>query len=1071
MCSFDLSLRAFWYRPSAVAILWQDDVRVRGPAVHTLPMTSLYPILARSTRTVRLPLWALALGVGLLVPTAHGQATLEVHAVNMDANAPASGVTIRLVNDEIGVESERTTDAQGRVEWRGLSTAGQYTVVLEDNDRFYATRSTGIELRSNVTRSVTLLLTPIAQVELDEVVVEGRRGIANVNRVNAEVSSSFDAAALEDLPVEGRNFTQSLYRLPNVTPSTGFFAEAPNVSINGTNGLYTQYLIDGMDNNEQFLGGPQFDVPTGIVKDVTVLASTYSAEYGRTGNGIFNVTTKSGSNQWTGEAFYLTRPGQPLDGEFTNDAGDELTQRDLSGNQVKEGFHRQQAGFALGGPIVEDRTFIHVNLEHTADFKDNLLDAPGVRETIGGQNHLTYASARVDHRWNDRWRSTVRLNANRVHIDNQGGGLTGGVTFASAASTEERDGVHAALQNTYVGDKLVYESNFQYSRFNWDAGNPSNPNRPRVDVQGPDGTTRAVLGHPGFAFDSVENTFQLQQKVSYPLGDHHLKAGVDVLMSDHGLTGGGNPNGNYVVQLNQSQFERFQGADVGPSLTPAELPGALGATPQDLAVTDYRVELRPSSFGTRQDLIGLYVEDEFSPVSDLTVTAGLRWDYDSLSEATLGREHGDWDNIAPRLGLNYSVDARTTLRGGYGIFYDKIVYSVVSDALQVNTNTEGFKEQIGELIDQGILPSGTNVDEVTFNGNRTLGQSPPPTYLEGPTAADVEGTPTNVLSQAQILNPNGYENPQTHQFSLGVQRQFGDDLLAYVDLIHTRTNNLYRIRDLNAPSSHEITGAELEDVLNDPDRDPSDLVRSVEEANEARPVAPGPGGARRITMTETAGEARYWAANFNLIKGRGNEAYSYRLSYTLSSRRNNTDDINFRAADANDFEDEWGPSVNDRRHVISAIGSAYPTDRLRVTLAGLFQSGQPINRVPNACEPGAGGADEVCFGTRDLNGDGTYRGGQYVGDSDRFPGASRNTDRLPWSYRFDLSAQYGWSLGRGRVVAQADVFNVLNTKNLSGFANNATQSNQIQVGRPGSDIEKKNAGPPRQFQFGVRYEF
>ncbi|WP_232798285.1 TonB-dependent receptor [Salinibacter altiplanensis] len=1005
---------------------------------------------------------------GLGPPPSHGQAALEVHAFDVEANASVSGAVVHLVNESIGVEATRRTDDQGATQWEGLSTGGTYSVFIEESDQFYEARVSGIELRADATRSVTLLLRPVAAYELDEVVVEGGRSVAEVNRVNAEVSSSLSAASLEDLPVEGRNVTQSLYRLPNVTPSTGFFAEAPNVTINGTNGLYTQYLVDGMDNNEQFLGGPQFDVPSGVVKDVTVLTSTYSAEYGRTGNGIFNVTTKSGGNEWTGEAFYLTRPGPPLDGAF----GDETpTQRDLSGNTVKSGFQRQQGGVTLGGPIVEDQTFFHVNVEHTTDFKDNLLDAPGVRETIDGQNHLTYASARVDHRWNDQWRSTVRFNANRVHLDNQGGGLTGGVTFASAASAEERDGVHAALQNTYVGEKLVYESNLQYSRFNWDAGNPVNPNSPRVNVEGPDGTLRAALGHPGFTFDSVENTFQLQQKVSYPLGDHSLKAGADVLLSDHRLTGGGNPNGNYTVRLRQSQFDRFRSAEIGPSLTPSELPDVLGANAQALEVDNYRVELRPSSFGVRQDLVGLYVEDEFSPASDVTLTAGLRWDYDSLSEATLGREHGDWDNIAPRLSLNYSLDERTTLRGGYGIFYDKIVYSVVSDALQVNTNTEGFQAQVRDLVKKDRLPSHTAVGEVTFNGNRTLGQTPPPNYLQGPTASDVEGTPTDVLGQAQILNPNGYENPETHQFSLGAQRQFGDDLLAYVDLIHTRTFNLYRIRDLNAPTSFEITENDLEEVQSDPTRDPSDLVRSEEAANDARPVAPRPGGARRITMTEMKGEARYWAANVNLIKDRAGDIYSYRLSYTLSSRRNNTDDINFRAEDANDFEAEWGPSVNDRRHVISAIGSAYPTDRLRVTLASLLQSGQPINRVPNACDPEEGEEGEICFGTRDLNGDGTYRGGQYVGDSDRFPGASRNTDRLPWSYQFDLSLQYGWSVAGGRVIARADVFNVLNTENLSGFANSATQSNQIQVGPPGSDIEEKNAGSPRQFQFGVRYEF
>ena len=214
-------------------------------------------------------------------------------------------------------------------------------------------------------------------------------------------------------------------------------------------------------------------------------------------------------------------------------------------------------------------------------------------------------------------------------------------------------------------------------------------------------------------------------------------------------------------------------------------------------------------------------------------------------------------------------------------------------------------------------------------------------------------------------------------------------------------------------------------------------------------------------MTETEGEARYWAANFNLIKDRGDDWYSGRLSYTLSQLRNNTGDINFRPETANQYEDEWGPSVNDRTHVISAVGTAYPTDRLRVTLASLLQSGQPINWVPDAS----------IFGTRNLNGDVQGFTTTYTGNTDRWPGAERNSGRLPWTYRFDLSAQYAWPVSGGRVVARADVFNILNTKNLSGFANNATQSNQVQVGPPGSEIVEKNAGPPRQFQFGVRYEF
>ncbi|MFP4227402.1 MAG: TonB-dependent receptor domain-containing protein [Salinivenus sp.] len=1013
------------------------------------------------------------LGVG-----AHAQAALEVQAVDVEARSSLEGVTVHVVNDDIGFSQQRTTNDQGRVEWRGLSTSGTYDVYVEETDRFYAARAQNVSLRSNVTRSITLLLTPIAEVELDEVVVEGRRGVAEVNRVNAEVSSSLDASALEDLPVEGRNMTQSLYRLPNVTPATGFYPEAPNVSINGANGLYTNYLIDGMDNNEQFLGGPQFEVPTGMVKDVTVLTSTYSAEYGRTGNGIFNVTTESGGNEYEGESFYLTRPGQPLDGEF--EEGQTPTQRDLSGNAVKNGFQRHQGGVALGGPVVEDQTFFFVNLEHTTDWKDNLLSAPGVNTTVDGQNQFTYLSGRLDHRWTDRWRSTVRLNANRVRIDRQGGGLTGGIQFPSAASTQKRDGVHAALQTTYTRDNLVYEGNLQYSWFNWDYyGNPVNPNGSQVTVQDPTGRSIAILGHPGFQFDSVERTVQLQQKLTYQLGDHTIKAGSDLLLSDHGLAGGGNPNGNYVVRLeDEAAVSAFEGLDgMGPGLMPEDL----RPIESQLSVENYAVELRPSTFGTRQDLVGLYVEDQFEPIRDLTITAGLRWDYDSLSEGAGGPEEGDWDNVAPRLSLNYSLDERTSLRGGYGIFYDKIVYSVVSDALEQNAVNPAYKDQIRTLVKQGVLPGDTDVDAVTFEGTQTANPSAPE-YLEGPTASDLDRDDVQAAfsNERRILNPNGYENPQTHQISLGLQRQFGDDLLAYVDLIHTRTYDQFRLRDLNAPAPYDISAEELAAAREDPDREPSDLVRSTFEADQTRPVdifqrdANGniqfdPNGnplyregvARSIVMTETEGEARYWAANLNLVKDRAEDWYSYRLSYTLSRLRNNTDDINFRAETANQYEDEWGPSVNDRRHVISTVGTVYPTERLRVTVASLIQSGQPVNWVPNA---------EV-FGTRDLNGDGREYGAAYVGNSDRWPGASRNSGRLPWSTRFDLSVQYALPLSGGRVVARADVFNALNTRNLSGYANNATQSNQIQVGPPGSEIAEKNVGPPRQFQFGLRYEF
>jgi hypothetical protein len=213
-------------------------------------------------------------------------------------------------------------------------------------------------------------------------------------------------------------------------------------------------------------------------------------------------------------------------------------------------------------------------------------------------------------------------------------------------------------------------------------------------------------------------------------------------------------------------------------------------------------------------------------------------------------------------------------------------------------------------------------------------------------------------------------------------------------------------------------------------------------------------------VSETAGQAEYLAFILQAIKTRGSDDYAFRLSYTLSRLRNDTDDINFRAANANDFSTEWGPSANDRHHVISAVGYLYPVDGLTVTPAGLFQSGQPVNLVPDA----------RIFGTQDLNGDGASFGENFLGNSDRYPGEARNSARLPWSASVDMGLRYALPVPGGQIEASADVFNLLNANNESGFANAATTSNQVQFGG-GAPFVQRNAGPPRQFQFGLAYKF
>ena len=496
------------------------------------------------------------------------QAGLEITVFDVEGNVTVANATVYVINESIGFQASGETNDQGKIQFRGLSTSGRYEVYTLATEQFHEARALDIRLRSNFTRSVALVLYPVRTVELDEITVTGATSFASINTINAEISSTLQPEEIELLPVEGRDITRALYRLPNVTQATGFYPEAPNVSINGANSLYANYMIDGMDNNENFLGGQKFPIPVGFARDVTVLTNNYSTEFGRTGNGVFNITTKSGGNDLEGEAYYLLRPGPSLD------ASSPFPQRDLSGNQVKDGFRRHQVGFGVGGPLIKDQTFFFVNLEQTLDYKDNFLNVPelNVNETVRGENRFTYISTKIDHRWSNRLTSSLRSNISLSGIERQGGGLEGGVTFPSAGNTQDRNAVLLALQNTYVGKTAIYEGNVQYSRFRWNYADPTNGAGPGVTVLGTTGLPIAVLGHPGYYFDDLENTFQLQQKLTIPRNNHTFKAGIDLISANFALTGGGNPDGNYTVQLTADQQSALASASRGSRLGITDIP-------------------------------------------------------------------------------------------------------------------------------------------------------------------------------------------------------------------------------------------------------------------------------------------------------------------------------------------------------------------------------------------------------------------------------------------------------------------------------------------------------------------
>ncbi len=1000
---------------------------------------------------------------------ANAQNEVKVNVTSLLNQKPINGMVVNIANNGIGFKDSATTDAFGKVTFKGLLLNSTYTISTRPTDEYQQAMADEIELRSSNTQTVALVLATKRTAQLGEVVVSSK-SFAKINTINAEVSSQLSAKELRLLPVEGRDITRALYRLPNVAQATGTFTEANNISINSFATQSSIFLIDGMENVEAALNQPKFPMTVGFTRNINVLTNNYSVEYGGTYNGIINVTTKSGSNEVTGEAFYLVRPGRLTDGR------PKYSTRDLSGNPVKDGFQRNQVGFSVGGPIVKNKTFYYINAEQTFDKKDWALISPdlGIASSVSGKNNFTLLSGKIDQVWSNRFKTTLRVNKGYVQIERPGGGVDGDLIFPQQGIIQDRNGTLVALQNTYSSARLTAQTDIQYSTYLWDYYRPMTPGLPTVTVLGPTEKIIARLGSPGIQYIDKEKTVQAVQKFTYYANNHTLKFGAGIISSNMSLTGGGNPRGEYFVKLTQAQVDGIRGKEFNSNLSYTDIP-------VNVQVRSVDVELRPSSFGTIQNRPYAYFEDLWAVNSKLNLSLGLRYDYDNISKS--GSNNGDYNNLAPRMSFNYKLGESSVIRGGYGIYYDKIQYTIYSDARQFTTNSADYKNQLRALQALGKINKDANIDNLVSDGNlkaNITGVS----YLNAPTSEALQANRSKQFSnELRILNPNGWQNPYSQQASLGFQKQIDDNKLFYVDVMLVDVHNLFRLADLNAPASYSF-GVDPKNIRarNVSSADSTRAIPIYRDSRGSYSLVNGDtlrGIARTVSMSESKGRARYLGISLNYQKDKGADKYAYRFTYTLSYARNNTESINFRAMDSNNWQQEWGPTNNDRTHILNGSFYFFPMDNLSFSANALIQSGMVINRVPDGSAPVFfnNSVPVILNGvqqrTTDINGDGRSFSANYTGNNDRHPGEKRNSDRLPWSNNFDASAQYIIKMkGNATFQLRLDCFNVFNAANLSGYSNNALASNQIQPGPvSGGTLIRRSFGPPRQFQLGVNYFF
>jgi outer membrane receptor protein involved in Fe transport len=282
-------------------------------------------------------------------------------SVTDPSGAFVAGATVKVRNLATGLERTTTTSADGSYSVPELPI-GTYSVTVTQTD-FETFVATSVAVDVATERRVDAALKTGQVSTRVEVSAED---LSVVETTTNDLGGVVTAQTIEDMPVNGRDYTKLIYLNPGVAGSPDQISDSPGsfgeFSMNGARGRSNNYLLDGTDMNDGYrndpaineagvFGTPATILPLDAVAEVNVL-SNFEPEYGRNAGAVVNIVTKSGTNKIHGTA-----------GEyFRNDALDARNYFDPVGTP-KALFHNNQYGASLGGPIIKDRTFFYVDYE------------------------------------------------------------------------------------------------------------------------------------------------------------------------------------------------------------------------------------------------------------------------------------------------------------------------------------------------------------------------------------------------------------------------------------------------------------------------------------------------------------------------------------------------------------------------------------------------------------------------------------------------------------------------------------------------------------------------------------
>jgi hypothetical protein len=958
------------------------------------------------------------------------------------AGAVVPGVKVRATNAATGASRETETNDEGAYALSNMQP-GDYTMRFESVGFKVITSAAPVKL--GVGQSVTMDVD--LEVEGYGEVVDLMGVVPLVDNTSSKVDQLIAAREIENLPLNGRNFLELALLTPGNAPAPNFDPTKTNtivISSAGQFGRGGSVTVDGVDTNDDVVGGAVQNVSQDAVLEFQIATNRFDARLGRTGSGVVNIVTKEGTNEFHGSASVYFRGSlfQGLPATFDRAANDEPP------------FDREQYSFTFGGPLKKDFAFFFGSLEYRNQDGAALVGARDVaRRTItrgfaDAPLDDLLSTDRLDVNFNDRTSLGLRYSVQREE-DVAASTLVRSIGSASQRQSS-RNRAHSLLADleTVLTPEDVNRFRFGFVTFS----NVTAPVAPGVQLTFPSIQDGASFRVPQA---TKQQRYQFADDWTAIRGNHTLAFGGEFQRVLSAFDLGVFQQGRVELIEDFPDFDRNGDGRVDDN---------------DLL---FAVTLR-SAFPTRplripdanNSYFAAFAQDDWRVSPSLTLNFGLRYELDTdvknlsgfdrinplVTPFLRGDRGRDKNNFAPRMGFNWSPhNGHTSVHGGYGVYYDRVTLEVISLERGLDGRALPIEVRAGNVF---FIPPPCLFDPA-------CGQFPPPApTLANPFAGFA--LPGAGAGGINIID-NGLQNPTVQQTNVGFQQQFGEHYVVRADYLHNF-------------GTHFIIGRAIGQVFN--------------------PVVGGPDVVKNI---ESSVKTKYDGLLLSFERRYGSN-FQFRAAYTLSKAFNyaNDDQIPFSngPADPTNLQLEYGPTPNDQRQRFTFAGVFHAPLGFRLSPIWTVASGVPMDillpdggaRLPGL-QRNAGGrlfhtASELNDYISRLNAAGGV-GGQLL------PLASTDARFSDSFNSFDLRLSRPIKLGESVSVEPiAEVFNLFNVTNVLGVSNVNYSGFSNVLARDSSDPTSPGflrsssfgravttaggvfgSGGPRAFQFAARVIF